>query len=76
MKGKEVCVNFDPERGRCNILIELVCERKKSCTFFCTAAGQKLSDEHCLRLMQSKPEAVQSRAALLYYGGKMPWNDF
>mgnify|MGYP006875285165 FL=1 len=72
--AKTDCANYNHGKDRCNLLMELVCEQKCRCTFFCTYAQRELSDRKHDELLRSKPEEVQDRAALLYYGGKKPWN--
>lgn len=73
--AKTDCANYNHGKDRCNLLMELVCEQKCRCTFFCTLEQRDISDRKHDELLRSKPEEVQDRAALLYYGGKKPWNN-
>ena len=72
--AKTECVNYNHGKDRCNLLMELVCEQKCRCSFFCTYEQQEASMKNHDRIMRNKPENIQNRAALLYYGGRKPWN--
>ena len=72
--AKTECVNYNHGKDRCNLLIELVCEQKCRCSFFCTYEQQEASLKNHDRILRNKPEDIQNRAALLYYGGRKPWN--
>ena len=72
--AKTECVNYNHGKDRCNLLMELVCEQKCRCSFFCTYEQQKASLKNHDRILRNKPEDIQNRAALLYYGGRKPWN--
>ncbi len=72
--AKTECVNYNHGKDRCNLLMELVCEQKCRCSFFCTYEQQEASLKNHDRILRNKPEDIQNRAALLYYGGRKPWN--
>lgn len=72
--AKTECVNYNHGKDRCNLLMELVCEQKCRCSFFCTYEQQEASLKNHNRILRNKPEDIQNRAALLYYGGRKPWN--
>ncbi|MBP1579220.1 MAG: hypothetical protein J6B57_03930 [Oscillospiraceae bacterium] len=72
--AKTECVNYNHGKDRCNLLMELVCEQKCRCSFFCTYEQQEASMKNHDRILRNKPEDIQNRAALLYYGGRKPWN--
>ena len=72
--AKTECVNYNHGKDRCNMLMELVCEQKCRCSFFCTYEQQEASLKNHDRILRNKPEDIQNRAALLYYGGRKPWN--
>lgn len=72
--AKTECVNYNHGKDRCNLLMELVCEQKCRCSFLCTYEQQEASLKNHDRILRNKPEDIQNRAALLYYGGRKPWN--
>lgn len=72
--AKVDCVNYNHSKDRCYLLIELVCERKCRCSFYCTYDQREISKRNHDHILRNKPEEVQDRAALLYYGGRKPWN--
>ncbi len=72
--AKTECVNYNHGKDRCNLLMELVCEQKCRCSFFCTYEQQEASLKNHDRILRNKPEDIQNRAALLYYCGRKPWN--
>ena len=72
--AKTECVNYNHGKDRCNLLMELVCEQKCRGSFFCTYEQQEASLNNHDRILRNKPEDIQNRAALLYYGGRKPWN--
>lgn len=72
--AKTECVNYNHGKDRCNLLMDLVCEQKYRCSFFCTYEQQEASLKNHDRILRNKPEDIQNRAALLYYGGRKPWN--
>lgn len=74
--AKTECVFYNHGKDRCDLLVELVCENKCRCSFLCTHEQRAAGILNHARLLRSKPEEVQDRAALLYYGGKMPWNTY
>ena len=73
---KESCAFLDPYSGKCIALEELMCEKKGRCSFFCTETEVLNSYQRYCDIMCRKPEKVQRKIAKVYYGGKMPWNDF
>lgn len=73
--NKTACFNYNHGKDRCNLLVDLVCEKKCRCSFFCTHEQRKASILNHARILQNKSYHIQEKVSHLYYGGKMPWND-
>ena len=56
--AKTECVNYNHGKDRCNLLMELVCEQKCRCSFFCTYEQQEASMKNHDRILRNKPEDI------------------